>query len=61
MKNTSTEGKQVITTTTLAIVIFTVLVFGGGTMSMMELLRIPFHSAGDDFRQVEVCVVCVRG
>jgi hypothetical protein len=46
---------QVITTTTLVIVMFTVWVFGGGTVTMMELLRIPYQSdKTDDFQQVEV-------
>eukprot|EP01134_Creolimax_fragrantissima_P000482 CFRG0482T1 len=57
MKNTTTEGKQVITSTTLVIVIFTVWVFGGGTLPMMEFLQIPYlnprDSGGDDFEQVQ--------
>eukprot|EP01135_Chromosphaera_perkinsii_P003040 Nk52_evm22s233 gene=Nk52_evmTU22s233 len=40
MENTTSEGKQIIMTAALVIVIVTMLVFGGTTASMMEVLGI---------------------
>eukprot|EP00041_Stephanoeca_diplocostata_P029057 m.847771 g.847771 ORF g.847771 m.847771 type:complete len:614 (-) comp23486_c0_seq5:2231-4072(-) len=48
MRNTSTVGRRMILSTTLVIVLSTVVIFGGGTMSVLQKLKIRVGVKDDD-------------